>query len=249
MAERYPDHDVLGEELGPPVAAAHAGPALLDVRSHRRHDQLRARPSDLLLVLRPRDRRRRRGRRPSTTPRATSCSRPNAGSGAWLNGERARGVGQGAAGRCAARHRLSVHRARGAPRRCWACSARSSRKARAVRRLGSAALDVCYVAAGRMEGFWERGLGPWDIAAAALIVEEAGGRMSDPRWRTVRAEDRAPARLERPHPRRDGRHDRQLRRRACSKADALTPACDSLTGPCAENAPVFLCFSLAFPVL
>jgi myo-inositol-1(or 4)-monophosphatase len=52
-------------------------------------------------------------------------------------------------------------------------------KARAVRRLGSAALDVCYVAAGRMDGFWERGLGPWDIAAAALIVEEAGGRVSD----------------------------------------------------------------------
>jgi myo-inositol-1(or 4)-monophosphatase len=52
-------------------------------------------------------------------------------------------------------------------------------ESRAVRRLGSAALDVCYVAAGRMEGFWERGLGPWDIAAAALLVEEAGGRVSD----------------------------------------------------------------------
>jgi myo-inositol-1(or 4)-monophosphatase len=51
--------------------------------------------------------------------------------------------------------------------------------ARAVRRLGSAALDVCYVAAGRMDGFWEQGLGPWDVAAAALIVEEAGGRTSD----------------------------------------------------------------------
>ena len=50
---------------------------------------------------------------------------------------------------------------------------------RAVRRLGSAALDVCYVAAGRMEGFWEQGLGTWDIAAAALLVEEAGGRVSD----------------------------------------------------------------------
>ena len=47
---------------------------------------------------------------------------------------------------------------------------------RAVRRLGSAALDVCYVAAGRMDGFWEQGLGPWDVAAAALMVEEAGGR-------------------------------------------------------------------------
>jgi len=50
---------------------------------------------------------------------------------------------------------------------------------RAVRRLGSAALDVCYVAAGRMDGFWEQGLGPWDIAAASLLVEEAGGTISD----------------------------------------------------------------------
>jgi myo-inositol-1(or 4)-monophosphatase len=57
--------------------------------------------------------------------------------------------------------------------------ARFVAEARAVRRLGSAALDVCYVAAGRMDGFWEEGLGPWDIAAAALLVEEAGGRVSD----------------------------------------------------------------------
>jgi myo-inositol-1(or 4)-monophosphatase len=49
-------------------------------------------------------------------------------------------------------------------------------KARAVRRLGSAAIDLCYVAAGRMDGFWERGLSPWDIAGATLIVQEAGGR-------------------------------------------------------------------------
>ena len=52
-------------------------------------------------------------------------------------------------------------------------------RARAVRRLGSAALDVCYVAAGRMDGFWEQGLGPWDVAAAALLVQEAGGRITD----------------------------------------------------------------------
>ena len=57
--------------------------------------------------------------------------------------------------------------------------ARFTAEARAVRRLGSAALDVCYVAAGRMDGFWEQGLGAWDIAAAALLVEEAGGRVSD----------------------------------------------------------------------
>jgi myo-inositol-1(or 4)-monophosphatase len=52
------------------------------------------------------------------------------------------------------------------------------RKARAVRRLGSAAIDLCYVAAGRMDGFWEQTLKPWDLAAGALIVEEAGGRVT-----------------------------------------------------------------------
>ncbi|MBC5824364.1 MAG: inositol monophosphatase [Candidatus Eremiobacteraeota bacterium] len=53
------------------------------------------------------------------------------------------------------------------------------RQAQALRRDGSAALDLCYVAAGRMDGFWEPGLHAWDIAAGALIVEEAGGRTSD----------------------------------------------------------------------
>jgi myo-inositol-1(or 4)-monophosphatase len=51
-------------------------------------------------------------------------------------------------------------------------------QARAVRRLGSAALDLCYVAAGRFDGFWEQSLRPWDVAAGALIVEEAGGRIT-----------------------------------------------------------------------
>ena len=48
-------------------------------------------------------------------------------------------------------------------------------QARAVRRLGSAALDLCYVAAGRFDSFWEQHLRPWDVAAGALIVTEAGG--------------------------------------------------------------------------
>ena len=51
-------------------------------------------------------------------------------------------------------------------------------RAQAVRRLGSAALDLCYVAAGRMDGFWERDLNPWDIAGGALLVSEAGGRVT-----------------------------------------------------------------------
>jgi myo-inositol-1(or 4)-monophosphatase len=48
-----------------------------------------------------------------------------------------------------------------------------------VRRMGAAALDLAYVAAGRYEGFWEFGLSPWDIAAGMLLVREAGGYLSD----------------------------------------------------------------------
>ena len=48
-----------------------------------------------------------------------------------------------------------------------------------MRRMGAAAIDLAYVAAGRFEGFWEIGLSPWDIAAGAVLVREAGGRISD----------------------------------------------------------------------
>ena len=48
-----------------------------------------------------------------------------------------------------------------------------------MRRDGSAALDLCYVAAGRFDGFWELKLHAWDVAAGLLLVEEAGGRTSD----------------------------------------------------------------------
>jgi myo-inositol-1(or 4)-monophosphatase len=52
-------------------------------------------------------------------------------------------------------------------------------EAQAVRRLGSAALDLCYVAAGRFDGYWEVALNPWDMAAGVLLVEEAGGKVTD----------------------------------------------------------------------
>ncbi len=52
-------------------------------------------------------------------------------------------------------------------------------RAQAIRRAGAAALDLCYVGCGRFDGFWEMKLKPWDVAAAALVVREAGGMVTD----------------------------------------------------------------------
>lgn len=54
-----------------------------------------------------------------------------------------------------------------------------SLRAQAVRRLGSAVLDLCYVASGRLDAFWELSLGPWDMAAGGLLVQEAAGRVTN----------------------------------------------------------------------
>ena len=56
---------------------------------------------------------------------------------------------------------------------------RFSLRAQAVRRLGSAALDLCYVAAARFDGYWELALKPWDVAAGAFLTQEAGGLVTD----------------------------------------------------------------------
>ena len=48
-----------------------------------------------------------------------------------------------------------------------------------VRRAGAAALDLAYVACGRLDAFWEMGLAPWDMAAGALMIQEAGGLVGD----------------------------------------------------------------------
>ena len=50
---------------------------------------------------------------------------------------------------------------------------------RGMRRLGSTALDLCYVASGRLDGYYERGIWPWDLAAGSVILEEAGGRLTN----------------------------------------------------------------------
>lgn len=67
------------------------------------------------------------------------------------------------------------------PRNNFAQWEHFQRTAGAVRRLGAASLDLCFVARGWLDGYWERRLKPWDIAAGALLVEEAGGRVTDTR--------------------------------------------------------------------
>jgi len=100
------------------------------------------------------------------------------GKGAFLNGKRLRVTGVSDL----ARSLLATgfpYNVRENPDHCIEHFIDFLKEAQAVRRLGSAALDLAYVAAGRLDGFWEVNLNPWDMAAAALCVAEAGGRLTD----------------------------------------------------------------------
>ena len=100
------------------------------------------------------------------------------GKGAWLNGKKIR-VTQ-------SRTFEDVLLSTGFPFRAkdqmdlyLASFRRVFRETGSIRRAGSAALDLSYVACGRMDGFWEMALSPWDMAAAALLIREAGGTVTD----------------------------------------------------------------------
>jgi myo-inositol-1(or 4)-monophosphatase len=56
---------------------------------------------------------------------------------------------------------------------------RMALRTQGIRRAGAAALDLCYTACGRLDGFWELRLHPWDVAAGGLIVQAAGGKVTD----------------------------------------------------------------------
>jgi len=66
------------------------------------------------------------------------------------------------------------------------------KKVQAIRRDGSAALNLAYVAAGRFDGLWELGLNPWDVAAGILLIEEAGGRLANFSPETTNVDSRNP---------------------------------------------------------
>ena len=174
IAERFPDHHVLAEEMGG-SAAVPAGPCWvfdpIDGTTNYAHG-LPIFCSSLALEI-------------DGVPEVAAVYDPTRrelftaerGAGAFLNGQPLR-VSQ-------ADHLIDAMLVTGFP---YDVHARVNEivglfgafvaHARAVRRLGSAALDLCYVAAGRMDGFWESDLKAWDIAGGALIVAEAGGRVT-----------------------------------------------------------------------
>jgi myo-inositol-1(or 4)-monophosphatase len=111
-------------------------------------------------------------------PMRDEMFRAEAGRGAFLNGVAVRVSGTADLGRSLLATGFPYD-VRMSPENNLDHWARLIVRAQAIRRCGSAALDLSYVACGRFDGFWELKLKPWDVAAGALIVMEAGGRVTD----------------------------------------------------------------------
>ena len=176
IAERFPDHDVLAEEMGQPRAGARHRWVFdpLDGTTNYAHG-IPIFCSTVALEI-------------DGVPTVAAVYDPNRrelftgerGVGAWLNGNPLRVS--------APEILVESVLVTGFPydirepqrmRQVVALFTAFLAQARAVRRLGSAAIDLCWVAAGRMEGFWEQALKPWDVMGGALLVEEAGGRVTN----------------------------------------------------------------------
>jgi myo-inositol-1(or 4)-monophosphatase len=99
------------------------------------------------------------------------------GAGAWLNGHRLRVSSVGELDEAVLVTGFPYNVAEN-PGNCIEHFVRFLQRGLPVRRLGSAALDLAYVAAGRFDGFWEIALNPWDVAAGILLVLEAGGMVT-----------------------------------------------------------------------
>jgi myo-inositol-1(or 4)-monophosphatase len=172
IAERFPDHTILAEEFGGPAAGQASRHCWIfdpiDGTTNFAHGlpifcaSLALEIDGVLSVGAIYD------------PTREELFTAERGGGAYLNGRRLQ-VTQAAtlidALLCTGFH-YDIHHGGEAVIDLFAAFVR---RARAVRRLGSAALDLCYVAAGRFDGFWEDRLKPWDMAAGSLIVAEAGG--------------------------------------------------------------------------
>ena len=173
VAERFPDHDVLAEELGGAARGARYRWVFdpLDGTTNFAHGVPIFCASLALEVD---------GRAAIAAvydPNRRELFTAEAGVGSWLNGRRLR-VSTNASvieSMMVTGFPYTVHQQAD---EFLEVLGKVLKHARAIRRLGSAAIDICWVAAGRMDGFWEASLKPWDTRAAALILEEAGGRVT-----------------------------------------------------------------------
>lgn len=110
-------------------------------------------------------------------PERNECFTAGAGLGARLNGKKIKVTTEKKLQRALLATGFSYSIAT-AKRNNLGLFARMAKEAQGIRRLGSAALDLCWVACGRLDGFWELHLHPWDTAAAILVVSEAGGKVT-----------------------------------------------------------------------
>jgi myo-inositol-1(or 4)-monophosphatase len=174
IAERFPAHDVLAEEMGG-SAVAPVGPCWvfdpIDGTTNFAHG-LPIFCASLALEI---DGRAQVGA--VYDPTRKELFTAERGKGAWLNGRpiRVSAAADLVDAMLVTGFPYDVH---GRVEEIVGLFGRFVGQARAVRRLGSAAIDLCYVASGRMDGFWESDLKAWDIAAGALIVAEAGGKVT-----------------------------------------------------------------------
>jgi len=174
LRSRYPDHEIVAEESGQhgqndlqtwyvdpldgTVNYAHGIPIFAVSIAYSENGQVK-----LGVVF---------------DPMRDECFSAERGKGAWLNGQSIH-VAQ-------AEELANSLLVTGFPYDTWSAKennldnyARFTVRSQGVRRLGSAALDLCYVAAGRFDGFWELRLSPWDVAAGGLIAEEAGALVTN----------------------------------------------------------------------
>jgi len=173
VAERFPAHDVLAEELGGAARGARHRWVFdpLDGTTNFAHGvpifcaSLALEVDGEAVVAAVYD------------PNRRELFTAEAGVGSWLNGRRLKASTNATVleSMLVTGFPYTVHQEADAFLKTFG---QVLKQARAIRRLGSAAIDICWVAAGRMDGFWEASLKPWDTRAAALILQEAGGRVT-----------------------------------------------------------------------
>lgn len=173
VAERFPDHEVLAEELGGGLGGARHRWVFdpLDGTTNFAHGvpifcaSLALEVDGEAVVAAVYD------------PNRRELFTAEAGVGSWLNGQRLKASTNATVleSMLVTGFPYTVHQEADAFLKTFG---QVLKQARAIRRLGSAAIDICWVAAGRMDGFWEASLKPWDTRAAALILQEAGGRVT-----------------------------------------------------------------------